>query len=175
MLTPELASDQLGPLASQADGAEAAAAERKLAHAASSSSDELRAGSANHIQSYISTHYNVRAMQQGVRPCRILRGRGAHVCQPEHVCWSGFASQAAVDTACCRQTVADACSQVGDDVVLRLEFIRDRQMKGALIGVWVVESLAFIALIADISLKLSKVRAMWQTSGTSAVHSHGCL
>ena len=78
-------------------------------------------------------------------------------------------------TACCRQTVADACSQVGDDVVLRLEFIRDRQMKGALIGVWVVESLAFIALIADISLKLSKVRAMWQTSGTSAAHSHSCL
>jgi hypothetical protein len=42
-------------------------------------------------------------------------------------------------------------------VVLRLEFIRDRQMKGALIGIWVVESLAFVALIADISLKLSKV------------------
>ena len=89
---PELAPDHLGPLASEADGAEAAAAERKLAHAASSSSDELRASSANHIQSYISTHYNVRAMQQGVRPCRSLRGRGVHVWQPEHVCWSGFAA-----------------------------------------------------------------------------------
>ena len=63
MLRPQLTGDQLGPLASEADGAESAAAERKLAHAASSSSEDLRASSANHIQSYISTHYNVRAMQ----------------------------------------------------------------------------------------------------------------
>ena len=64
VLRPKLTGDQLGPLASEADGADIAAAERKLGHAASSSSDDLRASSANHIQSYISTHYNVRAVQR---------------------------------------------------------------------------------------------------------------
>lgn len=58
----------------------------------------------------------------------------------------------------CGHTNGSLCKQVGNDVVLRLEFIRDRQMKRALIGIWVVESLAFIALVAEVSLKLSKVR-----------------
>lgn len=49
--------------------------------------------------------------------------------------------------------------QVGNDVVLRLEFIKERQMKMALIGVWIVEFLAFIALIVGISLK--KTKASW--------------
>ena len=62
VIRPELTGDQLGPLASEPDGAQNAATERKLAHAASSSSNDLRASSANHVQSYISTHYNVRAV-----------------------------------------------------------------------------------------------------------------
>jgi hypothetical protein len=77
VLRPELNGDQVGPLAKGAGRADTAVTERKLAHAASSSSDDLRASSANHIQSYISTHYNVRAMQHGGRPCHIRRSVGS--------------------------------------------------------------------------------------------------
>ena len=83
--------------------------------------------------------------------------------------------QPAVHAACHRQTAGNARAQVGNDVVLRLEFIRDRQMKGALIGIWVVESLAFVALIADISLKLSKVRALHWTQCQQPAATAACM
>ena len=47
--------------------------------------------------------------------------------------------------------------QVGDDVVIRMEFIKESQMKAVLIAVWVVEALAFVALLTGICLKTTKV------------------
>lgn len=132
--------------------------ERKLAHTASSSSEDLRTNSANHIQSYISTHYNVRELLQQALWRYGSREAGPRI---QTSMWQQRDHGHSVVHAAFRQAAESllGCVQVGNDVVLRLEFIRDRQMKLALIGMWVVEFLAFIALVVCISLKLSKVRA----------------
>ncbi len=49
--------------------------------------------------------------------------------------------------------------QVGNDVVLRLEFIKEKQIKAVLIGVWIIEALAVVMLLTWLSLKLDKVLA----------------
>lgn len=41
--------------------------------------------------------------------------------------------------------------------MLRLEFIGESQMKGALIGVWWVEALALVGLLTGVGLKSTKV------------------
>lgn len=47
--------------------------------------------------------------------------------------------------------------QVGNDVVHRLEFISDHETKAALIGLWVIQALAFVGLIVGLTLKKTKV------------------
>lgn len=51
---------------------------------------------------------------------------------------------------------------MGDDIVLRLEFIKEQQFKLALVAVWCVEALAFVALIVGICLKATKVSKVHQ-------------